>query len=197
MTVAFVPLNSNTGASNITVNPLGSVSVLDPSGNALVSGAFVAGTMATLIFVGTAFRLVTTGIGGKLVYTNNVTASPPVTTTINCLGYSSVLIYLSLVSAPASGIYTFALSNLANGTPIDVAINPRGSSQVLKWTAATPSSVSYAPINALYSGGASPGFNTNLIGAGDSATNQILYRGVANLDPNTATNVIHFMAASF
>jgi hypothetical protein len=197
MTVAFVPLNSNTGASNITVNPLGSVSILDPSGNALASGAMTAGALATLVFVGTAFRVISSGSGGRLVYTTNVTASPPVTTTISCLGFSSVSIFISLASAAATGTFTFALTGLANGVPIDVRIDTRNANQIVKWTAATPGSVAYTTISATYgSTQGTFGFSLSLIAVGDFANNSIVYRGVANLDPNTGNNVVHFMAAS-
>jgi hypothetical protein len=199
MTVAFVPLNSNTGSSNITVNPLGSVSILDASGNALATGAMTAGALVTMVFVGTAFRLITSSAGGRLVYTNNVTASPPVTITINCLGFSSVSVYISLKAA-ANGTFTFALTNLAAGTPIDILINVNTISQIAKWTASTPSAIAYTAISAIYGfDNAPPGgnFNVNLITTGDSASNFIQYRGVANLDPNSSNNVIHFIAASF
>jgi hypothetical protein len=56
--ISMLPANTNTGASTITVNSLGSVSILNISGNALQAGDIVAGQVATMIFIGSSFYLI-------------------------------------------------------------------------------------------------------------------------------------------
>jgi hypothetical protein len=118
MTFAFVAANSNiggiggSGASTITVSPLGSVQILDIEGNPLVFGSLQAGALIALIYVGTAFRWIGSG-ATKLVYVLNAGNT---NTTLNCAGYTSL--FLNTQYATASSTYTLTLNNLAIGTYI-------------------------------------------------------------------------------
>jgi hypothetical protein len=58
MTVSFIPANSNTGSSTVTIAPLGSVAILNLLGNATQGGDIVAGTMVVMVSTGAAFRIV-------------------------------------------------------------------------------------------------------------------------------------------
>lgn len=58
MTIAFFPANTNTGASTVTVSPLGILSITLPNGGALQGGELQAGQLAVMICsAGTSFVL--------------------------------------------------------------------------------------------------------------------------------------------
>lgn len=202
MLVSFTPLNSNTGPSNITVNPLGSVQILSSSGTMLSSGQITAGTTVTMQYVGTAFRLLGSGSGGGgggILNSTNAITTAGSTVTINCLGYSGVIVFADATGAPGSAATTFSLTNLAAGIPIDACILPGNVNQTFKWSATTPGSITYTTIRVVYGfSGYNPGSTTfTLITGGDSAANHIVYRGVANLNPVSSAYQIVFMGASF
>lgn len=62
MYVVWIPLNTNTGAATLTVTPLGSQTILDESGNALLPGAIVANRKAICIYDTSAFCLLNSAI---------------------------------------------------------------------------------------------------------------------------------------
>lgn len=68
MYIAFIPANTNNGASVITVSPLGSLSIVDSSGNALQAGEIQLGRLCVLICMGSVFRLVSTLLTGGVPY---------------------------------------------------------------------------------------------------------------------------------
>jgi hypothetical protein len=78
-TVAFVPANTNTGASTITVSPLGSLSIVDVNGNALQAGAIQSGRLCALICMGSTFRIVNLLQSGGVPYSydyDDLTGNP-------------------------------------------------------------------------------------------------------------------------
>jgi hypothetical protein len=126
-TVAFIAANSNiggSGASTITVSPLGSVQILDIEGNPLVFGSLQAGALIALIFVGTAFRWIGSGATKLLFQFSGASNS-----SVNCAGYTSLFLYTSYTTA--SSTYTLTLNNLALGTYIFWQHNWGGASQHL------------------------------------------------------------------
>lgn len=58
MRILLLPVNTNTGASTINVNGLGTKSIKRPNGAALSAGDLTAGRWAVLIYDGTDFRIV-------------------------------------------------------------------------------------------------------------------------------------------
>jgi hypothetical protein len=68
MVIAFSPANSNTGASTINVNGIGTVSILDVIGNTPVPGEILAGRTTYLVYNGTVFLLVNSSITGGVSY---------------------------------------------------------------------------------------------------------------------------------
>ena len=58
MSLAFVPANTNTGASTINVNSLGSVAIVTQSAAALTAGQLPSGTVSILVYDGTRFRII-------------------------------------------------------------------------------------------------------------------------------------------
>jgi len=67
-TIAFIPANTNTGASVITVSPLGSLSIVDVNGNTLQAGAIQSGRLCALICMGSSFRIVNLLQSGGVPY---------------------------------------------------------------------------------------------------------------------------------
>jgi hypothetical protein len=57
MTVFFIPANTNTGPSTLTVSPLSSASIVSTSGSALVGGELAAGTTIGVVCDGTVFKI--------------------------------------------------------------------------------------------------------------------------------------------
>lgn len=80
MTVFFRPANTNTGASTLTVSPLGSLPIVAGDSSALVGGELVAGNTIGLVCDGTAFRIFSYP-GGAIV---------PLITSVRLRSFSSV-----------------------------------------------------------------------------------------------------------
>lgn len=57
MTIFFIPANTNTGASTLTVSPLASAAIVNADGTAVGAGALVAGTAVGVVYDGTSFRI--------------------------------------------------------------------------------------------------------------------------------------------
>jgi hypothetical protein len=185
MLLSFLPLNANTGSSSVTVNPLGSVSILTPSGNPLPANALAPGVLATMVFSGTAFYLLGGLVNNPLNSTLGLISSPG-TTTINCSGFSSVRIQATLGSG---GSYTFSLTNLALGVPVDIQIITQSATRLFKVAATTPASVSYLCL-AIYQGA-----TTQFASTSDNAANHLLYHGVSMLNTSTSTPDLYLQAS--
>lgn len=139
MMVAWIPGNTNTGPSTITVNPQPSAPLVDAGGNALAGGAIQAGVQAAAIYNGGSFRLLTVpGAAGGLLY-KNVVITTVGTTTIPCGGASIVSIILDSGTAPLSSIYTLTLTGVLVGAHIDIHWFMGGASQQLKFANCTDS----------------------------------------------------------
>jgi hypothetical protein len=68
MVIAFSPANTNTGASTVNVNGVGTVSILDVLGNTPQPGEILAGRTTYLVYNGTVFLLVNSSITGGVSY---------------------------------------------------------------------------------------------------------------------------------
>jgi hypothetical protein len=84
MSVVFTAANSNTGSSTMTVSPLGAVSIIEAGGGALQAGDIQGGATYALVYNGTQFVLLNSGIGSAAQFT--VSAGPGLGVSINQIG---------------------------------------------------------------------------------------------------------------
>lgn len=68
--IYWIPANTNGGASTINVNGLGPVSITNQDGSALTNGQLVAGQVATIMYKGGAFLLLSSGIAPSVITGN-------------------------------------------------------------------------------------------------------------------------------
>lgn len=158
-TVAFTPANSNTGASVINVNTVGSASIVRPDGTALIGGELVIGVMAVLVYNGSNFVLHALP---WLPLATNLGANLNTNQSVNCQNASNVLVNFTFNAA-----ITLTLNNLALGVPLSIQIaNTAGSTLTFKLVANQPGGTAYGSI-ATKNAGTATGFTTNWItGAG-------------------------------
>jgi hypothetical protein len=189
MVVAFVPANTNTGPSNLSVNGITAASIVLPNGSATPAGAIVAGTLVAVVYIGTSFRII--GGGNYNVVQSFQPQLSPGTISPNCAGASAFQFQADVSTA---GTYTIDLLNVSIGTVIDMALfNPGGNTgRLLVIQASDPSSTAY-DCRAIYQGGQAH-FSA---GAHDTFTNAILYHGVAMSDVNSADEILWFQASYF
>jgi hypothetical protein len=124
MTVSFVPANTNTGASTLTVSPLGSSAILTPAGIALNGGEISAGKMLT----GQYSNIAPVGLYIMGQCSGNFTGtSASGTQTFNCAGYTSVSIVKQVTAA---GACVVLMQNAAPGMQFLIIFqNASGSGQ--------------------------------------------------------------------
>lgn len=111
-TVTFIPTFTNTGASNINVNTLGPVPIVDVFGVALAAGLLVAGKAALIQYTGTNFRLLNSSQSGGISYYYD---------------YDDFIVGNTGISAGATqGIGTKLLTAWINGGGISAPLNGTG-----------------------------------------------------------------------
>jgi hypothetical protein len=119
MCVAFIPANTNTGGSALTVSPLGSAAILNKAGIALTGGEIIANKACVVVYktaVPTGFRLLShQGLSYQ--------ASPSGNVTVECAGYDSIYVFLTFTSVTSCAL---TLSHLAMGIPVAVTFNNQG-----------------------------------------------------------------------
>jgi hypothetical protein len=153
MVVAFNPANTNTGASTITISPLGSVAILYMSGSPLVGGEIVAGTSAFLIFNGTlnSFLLINPTLGIPVItntgleYVSQDLGVVTTNQTIDCVGAVAVSVTMSS-GAPglnlillhlAPGVRVMVWLRNASGSALSIGVlatNPSGGAMSVQGT---------------------------------------------------------------
>jgi hypothetical protein len=139
MTVSFLPSSSNTGASVINVNSLGSVSILTSHGDALSAGMINSGCIAFMIFNGTGFVLAPSPSAFGFSTSVNLTAN----TIFNCSGALSVAAYLGISANGVTATFTNASvgtqltilvsNNLASGSVLNLQIFTANGSVCTPW----------------------------------------------------------------
>jgi hypothetical protein len=112
MMLVMTPANSNTGASNINVNAIGAVPIVNRANIALRGGEIAANKSVLLVFDGTSFRIISWCSG-----TFTLSASTG-NQTFNCAGYDSV----SIRQIQTSGTSAMVLNNLGYGVPVTITI---------------------------------------------------------------------------
>lgn len=65
--IYWIPSNTNTTASTINVNSLGIVSIVNQNGTALTSSQLIANQVATIMYVGGQFLLISSGIAPSVI----------------------------------------------------------------------------------------------------------------------------------
>jgi hypothetical protein len=165
MTVPFIPANTNTGASTMTVSPLGSAAILNPAGLALTGGEISKNAAILLIYKSaapTGFRIVgpcglnqsQTGLSG--------------TATFNCAGYSNIFVFAQWTSGTNLPV---ALNNVSYGVPIQLVYNnATGASAAASLSMTDPAGTAYTTITAAIGGAATGSGNTNIITGAGSVT---------------------------
>lgn len=161
MNVEWIPANTNTGASTLTVTPLGSVSILTPAGNALQGGELAQNRPVRTTYKSAAptgmriigvcpLSIVSSGLSGSLI--------------IECAGYTSVVAFLSWSSGTGA---TVTLSHLAQGVPVSITfLNSVGSNQTFFLIPSSPAGTTFTVSNAYLSGQVNGGGVTNMIASG-------------------------------
>lgn len=151
--LAFLPAHTNTGASTMTVSPLGSIPILHLDGTALTGGEMTAGVVQTMVCNGTAFLLLgpTSTItassiaallnGAALLFNTSLqyVGKPLGTVTTNqsvdCANASGVVVSMSTAT---SGL-NLTLTHLATGVPVTIFVqNTAGGLITLGIQATTP-----------------------------------------------------------
>lgn len=130
-TVAFLVGNTNTGNSTLTVNTLGSATLLTGSGAQTPSGTLLAGYLAFAVYYGGSFYLISPPpiLGLNQDYGTISNASR----TLDCTGYQFINITLN---ATHNGNFTLNLTNLNVGATVTWAgTNSSGSFQSYLMTA--------------------------------------------------------------
>jgi hypothetical protein len=128
MTVAFLALNANTGASTLTVGAIGSIAIVDVQGNPLKIGAIISGQVSVVVYNGTSFVL-------TYRYQFGLDQGWTVNQNIDCSGVSSVGL-----SGNLAADITITLTNITNrGLPIFCSFfNVSGATRLLKIAASAP-----------------------------------------------------------
>lgn len=175
MTVVFIPANSNTGSSSITVSPLGSVSILTTLGGALPANAIIAGSVVQLVYIGSAFRIINQNVYNPNLV--NPTTLSPGTLITNMSGFTQMYGYMVQSTA---GTYTYNFTNVAVGTAFYMLVQTNGSTRGAKMTATTAAA---ATINcfALEPNGTIVNLATQTL----TTPNLLLLQGVVTFDQNT------------
>ena len=114
MTLRFLAGNTNTGASTLNVNGLGSQTIVGPTGSALTAGAIVAGTVISVVYNGTAFQLVG-------LTTNSSSLTSPVT--ISAPSSGNVALTVNGVTGTHSTKIADSATNLFNAGFLETPIN--------------------------------------------------------------------------
>jgi hypothetical protein len=155
MTIVFNPVNSNTGASVINVNTLGSVAIVGPGGAALFGGEISAGSIVTAVFNGTSFVIV-----GACALSANVSTTSQVLG-LGCAGYTSIVVQSVWTGSPPG--MTLLLNNVAEGVPIFIeVINNTGNALIFAIQATNATGAAISNIVALQSGQATGASNVNM-----------------------------------
>lgn len=178
MLIAFLPANTNTGASTITVDTRPAVSILDYAGNQVLPGAIRSGVLTVVWYIAGAFRLLYTSVPQLQFFS----AVPLAAGTISCnfLGAAWATILVDATNAPSGSAFTIAITNVAVGCHIMVNIIPKGASQVFKWTGTDTGGNTITPIRSFYSNTATSNATKNdLINTGDTTSvgTKLIYVG--------------------
>ena len=160
-TICFTPANSNTAASVINVNAVGSASIVRPDGTALTGGEIVQGVLCRLIYNGSNF--VISALPWEPL--SSFFSAPITNQTVNCQNASQVGVVLANIGASI----TLTLNNLAIGINPTIIVSSSGTF-TFKIAATLPGGTAYTSITTKLAGAAA-GFVQNWItGVSISAT---------------------------
>jgi hypothetical protein len=171
MCVSFVPANTNTGGSTLTVAPLGAATIVNPAGIALQGGEIAANRKLDLIHDGGSFRIIgvcplsltQAGLSGSVV--------------VECAGFTAVSYYGGWTSG---GNMALTLNHLAQGVPVNVTVvNGQASPFIFSMSANTPAGVPYATVNACLPAANGSGFLNLVTGVTLNAGSGFIISGSA------------------
>lgn len=159
MTVSFLAAHSNTGASTLTVSPLGSLSITRPDGTALQGGEIVANVNVTLVCTGTSFVIVALPCASFQTNLGTVSTSQ----TVNCQNTYNIAVRVNFTAS-----ITLTLNNVAPAAQVVVVMaNTGGVNNNFALAATLPGGSFYSSITTKLAG-ASSGFGTIWTGSGVS-----------------------------
>jgi len=129
MCASFIPANSNTGPSTLTVSPLGSAAIVNPANLALVGGEICKNVKVDLVHDGTSFRI----IGTCSTFIN--LGSQSTSQSVNCAGYTALTVGVNFTVASLS----LALNNVSFGASITIVLtNSTGGSSAFQCAMTDP-----------------------------------------------------------
>lgn len=130
--IYWIPSNTNGGASTINVNVLGPVSITNQDGTALTSSQLVAGQVATIMYKGGAFLLISSGIAPSVINGSFVPAwtgfggTPPTCTIFyQKIGALVILQFGAVGTTGTSTTTALTITNLPSVLRPQSAPNPR------------------------------------------------------------------------
>jgi hypothetical protein len=176
MSVIFIPANTNTGGSTLTVSPLGSVSILNPAGIALSGGEIAANRALIAVYksaVPTGFRIV----GSCAAYYQFLATTG--NHAVECAGYTSVDVLVSWTATTSTAI---TLNHLAAGTLVGISfINGSGTTNNYGVLANDPSGTTFIEVGTVGAvlGSAYVDLTTGL--ATLPSANRAIFTGVAGV----------------
>jgi hypothetical protein len=145
MTLTWIPLNTNTAASVINIGALGSVSIVNPAGQALKGGEIIANSALITVFDGTSMRIV-----GPCALTQFFASTTQVVT-VNCAGYNTIGLQINWTGAPAG--MTLSLINLQEGAQLNFVIfNGTSAGKTFGMSATDAAGMAYTVIDTIGSG---------------------------------------------
>lgn len=106
----WVPANANTGASTINVNGLGPVAIINQNGAPLTAGQLIANQVAVIIYKGTGFQLLSSGLASSASQTIFIARRSALGTPQTLTNNASTTVVFDTEDADASNNY-----NTANG----------------------------------------------------------------------------------
>jgi hypothetical protein len=157
-TIVVKIANTNTAASSINVNSVGSVAIVNPAGVALQGGELSANAVVPMVFDGTSFRII-----GDCPLNVSYSALTGVQS-VNCAGATSIFVQ----GVWNSGSMNFALQNVSYGVPITLAYyNFTGAAVGVRLAISDPAGNVFTLVRAYQSGVAGGvAFNANFIQSG-------------------------------
>jgi len=190
MAIAFIPANTNTGASTIQVLPLaGTQAIRDFSGNAIPGGALVAGKLAVLYYISGAFRMLV-----ETPFSSQQTITTGGTVTVACPINQQISIVFDFTGAPGATTFPITLTGVTLGAHVDLAFFMAGGGQKVQFTGCTDSAGnSITNIFSLDADGVTNNNWSTAIPPTNTSGGSAILNGSCFRNTNTSTSYLRFI----